>query len=225
VNRQLDWDGCFNVRDLGGVRTADGGQTRFRAIVRADSVSGLTAAGWSALNAYGIRTVIDLRNDDELGPDVAPRPAGPATVDLPLDDILAHDFWDRWTSGPEYATPLYYRAHLERFPDRSARVIAAIARARPGGVLFHCVRGRDRTGQIAMLLLALAGVAPEDVAADYLLSNDCLPDREADDFLTREGLSAGELVVTTLASLDVVAQLRRGGLADDDLARLRARFS
>jgi hypothetical protein len=64
-------------------------------------------------------------------------------------------------------------------------------------------------------------VAPEDVAADYLLSNDCLPDREADDFLTREDLSAGELVVSTLASLDVVAQLRRGGLAEDDFARLR----
>ena len=148
------------------------------------------------------------------------------TVHLPLDDIDDTEFWgDRWYDDPEYATPLYYRAHLERFPERSARVITAIARARPGGVLFHCVRGRDRTGQISMLVLALAGVAPEAVAADYCVSNDCVPDRDADEFLSRQGTSAAEVIVSTLASLDVPAQLRRGGLADDDLVRLRSRLS
>ena len=225
-NPTLDWQGCFNVRDLGGIPTAGGGRTRRRAVVRADCVEGLTEPGWSALTAYGIRTVIDLRNDDELGSDIAPRPHDLDTVHLPLDDIDDTEFWgDRWYDDPEYATPLYYRAHLERFPARSARVITAIARAQPGGVLFHCVRGRDRTGQIAMLVLALSGVVPEAVAADYCISNDCLPDREADDFLSREGTSAGEVIVSTLASLDVAAQLRRGGLADNDLARLRSRLS
>jgi protein-tyrosine phosphatase len=37
----------------------------------------------------------------------------------------------------------------------------------PGGVAIHCGGGRDRAGQIAMVLLALLGVAPDDVAADY----------------------------------------------------------
>jgi hypothetical protein len=76
-----------------------------------------------------------------------------------------------------------------------------------------------------MLVLALAGVSPEDVAADYCVSNDCLPDPEADEFLGREGTSAPEVIVSTLASLDLAAQLRRGGLVDDDLARLRSRLS
>lgn len=178
------------------------------------------------MTACGIRTIIDLRNDDELGSDVAPRPDDLDTVHLPLDDIDDTEFWgDRWYDDPEYATPLYYRAHLERFPGRSARVITAIARARPGGVLFHCVRGRDRTGQISMLVLVLAGVAPEAVAADYCISNHCLPDRDADEFLSRQATSAAEVIVSTLASLDVPAQLRRGGLADDDLVRLRSRLS
>jgi len=53
-------------------------------------------------------------------------------------------------------------------------VIAAIADAEPGGVGFHCVGGQDRSGQIAMLVLALAGVDPEDIAADYLLSRERL---------------------------------------------------
>ena len=221
----LDWEGCRNVRDLGGLPTAGGRRTRSGALIRADCVAGLTEAGWSALAAYGVRTVIDLRNDDEVEGDVAPRPDVLTSIRLPLDDVLADEDRDRWYSAPEYATPLYYRAHLERFPDRSARVITAIAQARPGGVVFHCRWGRDRTGQIAMLALTLAGVAPEDVAAEYCISNDCLPDHDAAEFLSARDTSAAEVIVSTLASLDVPAQLRRGGLADDDLARLRSRLS
>jgi protein-tyrosine phosphatase len=31
----LDWAGCYNVRDLGGLPTRDGGSTRRAAVVRA----------------------------------------------------------------------------------------------------------------------------------------------------------------------------------------------
>ncbi|UQX03144.1 tyrosine-protein phosphatase [Streptomyces sp. RerS4] len=37
--------------------------------MRADSLDGLTARGWTTLTAHGVRTVIDLRNDDETGVD------------------------------------------------------------------------------------------------------------------------------------------------------------
>jgi hypothetical protein len=62
-NRHLDWDGCHNVRDFGGLRAAHGRETRSGAVVRGDSVDRLTATGWSALLEHGIRTIIDLRND------------------------------------------------------------------------------------------------------------------------------------------------------------------
>ena len=44
-SRDLAWDGCLNVRDLGGHRTDDGGETRYGAIVRADSIRQLTDDG------------------------------------------------------------------------------------------------------------------------------------------------------------------------------------
>ncbi|MDQ1287647.1 MAG: protein-tyrosine phosphatase, partial [Actinomycetota bacterium] len=44
-----------------------------------------------------------------------------------------------------------------------------LAQARQGGVLFHCLAGRDRTGMISMVLLSLAGVRPEAIV-DGLLS-------------------------------------------------------
>jgi hypothetical protein len=236
ADRHLEWEGCFNARDLGGLRTADGRETRWGRIVRADTLDGLTAAGWSALEAHGIRTVIDLRNPHEVVPDAAPLPASVRTVRLPLDAAEDPEFWNVWGSGPQFGTPLYYRAHLERFPERSAAVVAAIARAEPGGVVFHCSAGRDRAGQIAMLVLALAGVPPREIAADYALSRgDRLLARYAalgmedqtasiEGFLAARGTTAAELIETMLGELEVEASLRAGGLTDGDVAAVRRRL-
>jgi protein-tyrosine phosphatase len=214
----LDWEGCLNVRDLGGLKTVDGRLTRSGAIVRADSPDRLTPAGWAAVRAHGIRTIVDLRNADEYG--TTAWPPGFDVVRLPLDGMDEDpEFWRRWGSGPQFGTPLYYRPHLDRFPERSARVIGAIARAKPGGVLVHCVGGRDRTGQIAMLVLALVGVPPEAIAADYDLSGPA--DADVQRFLDDRGTSTATLIVSTLAELDVEGRLR---LSEADLVALRARL-
>ena len=59
--RQLVWDACFNVRDIGGYRLRSGGCTRWGRFVRADNLCRLTLTGRAALVNYGVRTVIDLR--------------------------------------------------------------------------------------------------------------------------------------------------------------------
>lgn len=235
MDRHLDWDGCFNVRDLGGLPTSDGRTTRRGAVVRADTLEELTADGWAALVGHGVRTVIDLRNDDELGEDVAPRPAEVTTVRIPLDVSDDREFWDVWQSGPQFGTPLYYRPHLERFPQRSAAVVAAVAQAQPGGVAFHCAGGRDRSGQVAMLLLALAGVPAEVIAADYAVSFERLPARYVargeedqgpllESYLRERGTSAEAVIVELLDGLDVEAHLVGAGLTAGDVAALRGRL-
>lgn len=101
-------------------------------------------------------------------------------MQIPLDVSEDREFWSVWQSGPQFGTPLYYRPHLERFPERSAAVIAAVAHAGPGGVVVHCGGGgRDRAGQVSMRLLALAGVPAYVIAADYELSFERLPARYA----------------------------------------------
>jgi protein tyrosine/serine phosphatase len=112
TDRHLDWEGCFNVRDLGGLTAAAGAVTRWGALVRADALDGLSAAGWAALVAHGVRTVVDLRNDDERGPDAAPRPATVTSVHLPLDGTEDREFWSVWESGPQFGTPLYHAAGM-----------------------------------------------------------------------------------------------------------------
>lgn len=46
--RLLCWDGCVNVRDLGGYEVEAGLRTRFGAVVRSDNPAYLSPAGWGA---------------------------------------------------------------------------------------------------------------------------------------------------------------------------------
>jgi protein-tyrosine phosphatase len=164
-------------------------------------VDRLSADGWAALRAHGVRTIIDLRNEDER----VQLNGGVETVHIALDSLDEDpDFWSDWASGPQFGTPLYYGPFLERFPDRIDEVLDAIEQAPRGGVLFHCVGGRDRTGLVAIVLLAVAGVASELIADDYVLGAERAHtyDPALDQFLAEKGTSARELVIELATSLD-----------------------
>src|SRR5687768_12310217 len=133
-DRNLAWEGCFNARDLGGIRTRDGRSIRRGALVRSDALEELSAAGWAALEAHGSRTILDLRNDDERRADVVPRPASISTLAIPIDHIDDEEFWAPYRGGWQFGTPLFYAAHVVRFPEATGGVIRAIAQAAPGGV-------------------------------------------------------------------------------------------
>ena len=87
----------------------------------------------------------------------AVNPTPVATVHVPMDDVDDTRFWREMWDGGLDGTPLYYRPFLERKPERCVAAVAAVADAPPGGVLVHCGIGRDRTGLVALLLLALVG--------------------------------------------------------------------
>ena len=79
-------------------------------------------------------------------------------------------------------------------------------KARPGGVLFHCIRGHDRTGIITLLLLALVGVTLDDIITDYELS----PDPFRDELLVREHSSVRDAMLSALEGLNIDSYLRMG---------------
>ena len=217
-SRDLIWDGCLNVRDLGGHAVAGGGETQFGRIVRADTVRRLSAEGWRALVDYGIRTIIDLRTDEE-------RAADPP-AELPVE-VLHVKFMDDTPevfaeadaaslAAPDLvaATRDVYLIFLEAFHRNIAAVIEAVADAPEGGVVVHCAGGKDRTGLTVALLLRLAGVAVHDIAADYALSEERLRPRherwlaEAADKEERERLR--RMTVTPYASMvGVLEELER----------------
>jgi protein-tyrosine phosphatase len=230
MDRDLMWDGCANVRDLGGLPTADGRRTRWGAVVRSDTPDRLTPEGWEAAAAHGVRTIVDLRNPGEHRALPGLRPPGMTVVSVPVDRL---DDPDRPRFG---GTPLYLRPFMGRWPDLCVAPLRAIAQAPPGGVLVHCVAGRDRTGLTAILLLALAGVAHEHILDDYARSAARLSALYArlgepdDDLrvqarLAEAGTTTAEVILALLAGLDVEAYLLSGGLTPAELTTLRDRLT
>lgn len=230
----MNWDGFHNARDLGGLPTRCGRRTRPGAFYRSATLQLATPQGWQQAHQAGVRTVVDLRNDDEVEAATTDS-TGMNRVRVALDGIEDTELW-RWLRDEELdGTPLYYRPFLARRPDRVAAVMTALARATPGGVVFHCSAGRDRTGLVTLLLLALADVEPEAIAEDYTLSVEPLrrlsalvgrPDEQPalERVLTSHGTTAQAALLATLEELDVAAYLRDAGVSEADLETLRYRL-
>ncbi|UKD54181.1 tyrosine-protein phosphatase [Amycolatopsis sp. FU40] len=234
-NRAVAWEGFFNTRDLGGPPTRSGGRTDPARFYRSASLRFVTGAGWASARESGLRTVVDLRNPAEVSTYAAVVPSGMTRLEVPLDDVGDTEFWQYIADEQLDGTPLYYRVFLDRKAERCATVLKTLARAE-GGVLFHCTSGRDRTGLVSLLLLALADVDPETIAADYALSTEAvLPlyralgveDQTAllEAALARRQTTLREAVLAILDGFDVRDYLVRAGMAADEVDRLRARLS
>jgi protein-tyrosine phosphatase len=241
TERVLTWDGCVNVRDLGGHPTENRRVTRFGAVVRADSVRHLTPAGWQALVGYGIRTVVDLRRHDELERD-PPLEIPVDVVHVPLDDSYRDELEEVWRQEGDDVRSVYdaYVRMLELLAPNFARAVETVADAPRGGVVVHCFAGKDRTGLTCAMLLRLAGVGIDDIAADYGLSADNLrgiiepwAEAAADEreraLRLRIGSSPPQVMRDVLAELErrhggVDGYLRESSLADETLERVRSRL-
>jgi protein tyrosine/serine phosphatase len=163
-DRVLRWDGCVNVRDLGGLPLADGGETAYRVVVRADWLPGLSEAGRRALVDYGVSLIVDLRPDREHEDDgVNPLPV--PVVRQGMDPRPVPAAWD-WPSTREA-----YLALADRYRAELAGALTLLGNAEPPAAI-HCAGGRDRTGIACGMALWLAGAEPDVIAADHALSDE-----------------------------------------------------
>jgi len=247
-SRDLLWDGLLNVRDLGGHPTEDGGETRFGEIVRADSVRQLSDEGWRSLVDYGVKTIVDLRANEELEAD-PPAELPVEVLHVPFMETDRSD-WEvvegeleaAVKAAPDVASATrdVYLIFLERFAGNVAAAVRAVANAPEGGVVIHCAGGKDRTGLLTALLLHLAGVDTEEIANDYALSEKRLRSRheqwlaEAESEEERERLkritqTPADSIKGVFEELErrygsVEGYLRHAGSTDDELERARARL-
>jgi protein-tyrosine phosphatase len=119
---------------------------------------------------YGVRTVIDLRWPDAAESHPNLFHAQPNLLNHRQISLLGTSY-EAWHSvRPPGPKEMFNCLVLEYAKSETCAVLRAIAGAPPGGVLFHCVSGKDRTGFIAALLQALVEVEPEEIVQDYVLS-------------------------------------------------------
>jgi len=168
----LPYPGTHNIRCLGGYETDRGMVTQADAIWRGCSLNGIEPEHHEDLLSRGLTTIIDLRRDDEIASAPNPLANDPRVVyvNIPLFDGLAPIDRMAEESGGTFDFAVRYVRALDECQDNMAQVLRTIANAAPGGVYFHCTAGKDRTGMIAMLLLANAGVPRDVIAEEYGLT-------------------------------------------------------
>ena len=128
------------------------------------------------------------------------------------------------------------RSYFEMLERREApaQVLRAVAHA-PGGVLFHCTAGKDRTGCTAALLLTLAGVSRADILADYQCTELYIQEMvrkirelrpESAPFMGRSKVEYLEDCLSRLeeAHGSVLEYLRWLGLAEGELEAIRKKL-
>ncbi len=171
-----------NFRDLGGYRTADGHQVRWRRLFRADGLDRLTAADLDLLRPFGLRTVIDLRSAGEIDERGRfPFEQYPVTfhhlavIDTTrsTDDAEARKIFMDAAGDPSRVVEFLsnaYRHMLERGGAKLANGLRLLAEPDALPAVFHCAAGKDRTGLLAGILLSGLGVPDDQVVEDYALS-------------------------------------------------------
>jgi protein-tyrosine phosphatase len=170
--------GCSNLRDLGGYRAADGRRVRFGLVFRSAALSALTEEDLVTFGGLGLRTVCDLRGEDERAhaPSRLPQPA-PEMVSLPIEPTVGASLRDILETGKatgEDVLTLLGRAYSAYATAQLPRYRALLdLLAQPGRLplLFHCSAGKDRTGFGAAILLTALGIPRQVIIEDYLATN------------------------------------------------------
>jgi len=231
----LNWPDCQNTRDLGGL-PRNGGLTRSRAIIRSDHLGLLNESGREAMKAYGVATVVDLRSESEVAKSPSPFADGSAATYVQvalIDDRNMNNIGDSRDMFERY---LYI---VDTRPNAFRDVFNALVWA-DGTVLFHCFAGKDRTGLVAAMLLAIAGVPREHIAADYgetdvqlarqyeIWINEAEPDKR--DAFRNELRCPPERILGVLDHVDarwggVESYLEAAGMGSADVYRLAARLA
>ena len=180
--QSIDFEGCFNFRDLGGWRTNDGRSVRSGLLFRADSVHLMTDADCArARDEIGLRTLLDLRNELEINATGVGLLAdgGLSRRHLPLTsrDRAAVDSATRPAPSADRSPDTMveqYLGILEASSDLIVDAASVLASDDALPAVFFCAAGKDRTGVLSAVILGALGVRDEDVVADYVLTSESI---------------------------------------------------
>ena len=190
----IELEGLANLRDVGGMRTSDGGEITAGRLLRSDNLQALTQDDIDRLLRLGLSDVVDLRSEYEVESE------GPGPLaNHPQVQIHQHSLFREWREGvgeekpdtrpeelPDEALPWvdlapsvrvdhpvasFYLSYLVDRPDSIVASLRHIGEA-DGATLVHCAAGKDRTGTVVALALSVAGADREAIVADYAASTE-----------------------------------------------------
>ncbi|MBX3481497.1 MAG: tyrosine-protein phosphatase [Caulobacter sp.] len=180
MTRKLPFTTIENLRDFGDY-AAGHRQMRKGVLFRSAHQAEASDEELEALAALGVSLIVDLRRPGERERMPSRRWKGFAA------EVIANDHpeegddpWQTFMKTTEITAEsmrdymlAYYDAapHEPRHVDLYTRWFRRLGETE-GATLVHCAAGKDRTGILCALTHHIAGVHPDDIMADYLLTND-----------------------------------------------------
>lgn len=142
-------------------------------LYRTDALCGLTDEARERYGELGVHTVIDLRRPEELE---AQGRAPEWSYQVWHNVTLREPAWpvgecDDEAGVARYLADIYHGMSQTGGAD-IARVLSILADPQTGPAVVHCAGGRDRTGVVIALVLALLEVPIEEIALEYALSEE-----------------------------------------------------
>ena len=179
MSRHIDFEAIENFRDFGGYGTVCGRGLKAGRLYRSGHHAHATEGDLAKLRTLGVVAIVDLRQPDEREREPSRRWPGFAAQVIDNDIPPSRNWVEELLVSPMTAEALvgetrrHYRSNVfePRLLDLYRRFLATVAEAE-GPVVVHCAAGQDRTGIACALLHHISGVHPDDMVADYLLTND-----------------------------------------------------
>ncbi|OXM14357.1 tyrosine-protein phosphatase [Paenibacillus herberti] len=169
----------LNLRQLGGLPTADGRRVRADRLFRSGEMTAVSDEELQLLEAFGLAFICDFRTEDKGLEVPTPRVGGTPYLQLPINganfgakDIPKLAALILGGSHVENPLPDIYRRFVtdEQTRGTYTRLMRTLLEAEGRPVLWHCTAGKDRTGFAAAVILLALGATEETIVADYLLT-------------------------------------------------------
>ena len=190
----IPFEGLPNTRDMGGIAGADGRRVVCGKLLRSGALDGATSHDLDLLrDGYRLRTVVDLRTEEERRKKPDPEDALPDVrfVDAPILNPASlgiakeggiKGLAEAMLTIEGHPGDLMKRIYVSTMTNEKgqrgfASFFEAVLTTKEGSVLWHCSAGKDRTGIAAALLLHVLGASDDDIMEDYLASNRFLESR------------------------------------------------
>lgn len=157
-----------NMRDLGGY-SVEGKKLIYGKIIRSNLPNKMTEDDLNNLEKMGIKTIIDLRSEEEIS-------KAESVFEKNQCFKLLHYKINGGGKVPNTCegVPVSYMEMLKG-KESIYKIFKTLAEEEKG-VLYFCNAGKDRTGVVTALILMTLGVDKKDIIADYTLSNVYLKD-------------------------------------------------